>query len=73
MTRARVARDHAPARKGFVMDYKASGAPKGSAKAPRHAEHNARGTDKNPFGKTPTKAELVARLKAAAEKKKSDE
>lgn len=52
------------------MDYKASGAPKHSAKAPRHAEHNARGTEKNPFSKTSAKAALVARMKAAATAKK---
>ncbi|MCB1331975.1 MAG: hypothetical protein KDK28_21980 [Maritimibacter sp.] len=51
------------------MDYKAAGAPKLGKNAPRHAEHNARGSKKTPFGKTETKAELVARLKAAAEKR----
>jgi hypothetical protein len=48
------------------MDYNAAGAPKLGKKAPRHSEHNARGSDKNPFGKAASKAELVARLKAAA-------
>jgi hypothetical protein len=52
------------------MDYKASGAPKMGKKAPKHNEHNARGTDKNPFGARETKAELLARMKAAAEAKK---
>jgi len=52
------------------MDYKAAGAPKMAKKAPRHVEHNARGTKKNPYGKTETKAELLARMKAAAEARK---
>lgn len=39
--------------------------------APRYSEHNAKGTDKNPYGAQPTKAELVARMKAAAEAKKA--
>ncbi len=53
------------------MDYKAAGAPKLGKNAPRHAEHNARGTDKNPFDKRETKAELLARMKAAAEARKA--
>ena len=53
-----------------VMDYKAAGAPKLGKNAPRHAEHNARGTATNPYGKAPAKADLVARMKAAAEKRK---
>lgn len=51
------------------MDYKAAGAPKTGKNAPRHAEHNARGSEKNPYGKSATKADLVARMKAAAEKR----
>ncbi|MCB1355673.1 MAG: hypothetical protein KDK53_03955 [Maritimibacter sp.] len=51
------------------MDYKAAGAPKFGKNAPRHAEHNARGSKKNPYGKAETKAELVARMRAAAEKR----
>lgn len=38
-------------------------------KAPRHKEHNAPGSDKNPFGKRPSKEELLAKMKAAAEAK----
>ncbi|MCH2096613.1 MAG: hypothetical protein MK160_16105 [Rhodobacteraceae bacterium] len=53
------------------MDYKKSGAPKVGKNKPRHNEHNAKGSAKSPFGKRETKAELVARLKAAAEKKTS--
>ncbi len=52
------------------MNYKAAGAPKFGKNAPRHAEHNARGSDKNPYGKSATKAELLARMKAAAEARK---
>ncbi len=36
---------------------------------PRHNEHNAKGTEKNPFGQKTAKADLLARMKAAAEKK----
>ena len=51
------------------MDYGKSGMAKTGRKAPRHAEHNARGTEKNPYGKAATKAELVARMKEAAGKR----
>lgn len=52
------------------MDYGKSGAPKkGKKNAPRHSEHNAKGTAKNSYGKAAPKAELLARMKAAAEKK----
>jgi hypothetical protein len=52
------------------MDYGKSGNPSTRKTAPRHVEHNARGTKKNPYGQQPPKAELVARMKAAAEAKK---
>lgn len=52
------------------MDYAKSGAIKASKNRPPHAEHNAKGTQKNPFGQHPPKAELLARMKAAAEAKK---
>ncbi len=52
------------------MDYGKSGAPKKSASAPKHTEHNARGTEKTPFGARPEKTALIARMKAAAEAKK---
>ncbi len=55
-------------RKGRAMDYNALGASKKGSKIPRHKEHNAPGTDKNPFGKRPSKEELIARLKAKVEK-----
>lgn len=32
---------------------------------PRHKEHNEPGSDKNPFGKRPSKAELLERMKKA--------
>ena len=54
------------------MDYAKSGAPRRRKGTPRHAEHNAPGTDANPFGKRPEKAELLARMKAAAEARKTD-
>ncbi|WP_405109375.1 hypothetical protein L0Z65_16705 [Phaeobacter sp. BS52] len=52
------------------MDYKKSGAPKKGKNSPRHQEHNAKGSDKNPYGGRETKADLLARMKAAAEKTK---
>jgi hypothetical protein len=52
------------------MDYGKSGAPKTGKGTPRHTEHNAKGSDKNPFGKPAPKADLLARLKVAAEAKK---
>lgn len=52
------------------MDYKASGAPKMGKNAPKHVEHNATGTKKKPFGASPSKAELLARMKAAQSEKK---
>jgi hypothetical protein len=55
-----------------IMDYGKSGATKMGKKAPKHNEHNAPGSDKNPFGKRPTKEELLARMKAAAEAKKAE-
>jgi len=50
------------------MDYKAAGAPKIGKNAPRHKEHNEPGSLKNPYGKRPSKAELLARMKANANK-----
>lgn len=52
------------------MDYSKSGGPKMGKNKPRHTEHNAKGYDKNPYGSRPSKAELLARMKAAADKKK---
>ncbi|AHC99787.1 cobaltochelatase [Leisingera methylohalidivorans DSM 14336] len=55
------------------MDYGKSGAPKMGKNKPRHAEHNAKGTKKNPFGKQTDKSELLKRMKAAAEKTKTED
>lgn len=52
------------------MDYSKSGGAKAPKNAPKHSEHNAKGSDKNPFGVRASKAELLARMKAAAEAKK---
>ncbi|MCA3510117.1 MAG: hypothetical protein IOC80_06390 [Rhodobacter sp.] len=49
------------------MDYGKSGSPRTGKGTPRHLEHNAKGSKKNPFGKPAPKTGLVARLKAAAE------
>lgn len=53
------------------MNYGKSGGAKASKNTPRHSEHNAKGSDKNPFGQRETKLELLARMKAAAEAKKA--
>ncbi len=53
------------------MDYNASGAVKKGKNTPRYSEHNAKGSAKNPFGDQTQKAELLARMKAAAEAKKA--
>lgn len=49
------------------MDYGKSGNPKSMKGTPKHREHNQKGGKKNPFGATPAKDELIARMKAAAE------
>ena len=54
------------------MDYNKSGANMAVKNMPRHKEHNEKGTDKNPYGKALPKAELLARMKAAAAAKKAD-
>lgn len=48
------------------MDYGKTGAARKGTNAPRHAEHNAKGSRKNPYDKTEDKAALLARMKAAA-------
>lgn len=55
------------------MNYGKSGAPKMGKQTREHAEHNAKGSLKNPFGANTVKADLLARMKAAAEAKKSSE
>ncbi len=54
------------------MNYGTTGQSRRVTNSPRHKEHNAKGTDKNPFGKNATKAELLERMKAAAAAKKKD-
>ena len=53
-----------------AMDYGKSGSPKTGKGTPRHHEHNAKGSEKNPFGKPAPKTALLARLKAAADARK---
>jgi hypothetical protein len=60
------------ARQGSIMDYGKSGAAKMASKTPRHKEHNEPGSTKNPFGKRPSKEELVARMKEAAQKARDE-
>ena len=54
------------------MDYGKSGNRSNAKGTPRYAEHNSHRTEKTPFGGRPDKAELLARMKAAAEAKKKD-
>ena len=51
------------------MDYGKSGAAKTGKHAPRHVEHNAKGSAKNPFGRPEPKTGLLKRMKEAAAKK----
>ncbi|WP_168199189.1 hypothetical protein [Pseudorhodobacter turbinis] len=53
------------------MDYGKSGAPNKGKNTARYSEHNAKGSDKNPYGSQESKADLVARMKAAVEAKKA--
>ena len=58
---------------GKYMDYKQTGSPKlVSRNAPQHKEHNAKGSTKNPYGARESKAELLARMKAAAQARKAN-
>jgi hypothetical protein len=54
------------------MDYGKAGGPKSGKNTPRHQEHNAKGTAKNPFGAQTAKDALLERMKAAAAAKKAD-
>ncbi|MGD9919305.1 MAG: hypothetical protein AB7U46_14915 [Paenirhodobacter sp.] len=54
------------------MDYSKSGGAKIGKNAPPHAEHNAKGSRKNPFGGKDDKSALLARMKAAAAKKDAE-
>ncbi|WGT51016.1 MULTISPECIES: hypothetical protein [Thioclava] len=51
------------------MDYSKMGGAKPPKNTPKHAEHNAYGTDKTPFSKKDPKAALLERMKRAAQKK----
>ena len=53
------------------MDYSKSGGARPDKNTPRHAEYNAKGSAKNPFGKGAAKEDLIARMKAAAEARKA--
>ena len=51
-----------------MMDYSKSGGPRQGRNAPKHREHNERGTEKTPYDKRDDKAELLKRMKEAAKK-----
>ncbi len=51
------------------MDYSRMGGTRMGSNTPRHAEHNAKGTAKNPYDRKADKAALLQRMKAAAKKK----
>lgn len=53
------------------MDYSKQGGARLGSNKPRHAEHNAKGTAKNPYDKKADKAALLERMKAAAKKQES--
>lgn len=53
------------------MDYSKQGGARQGSNKPRHAEHNAKGTAKNPYDKKTDKAALLERMKAAAKKQES--
>jgi hypothetical protein len=55
------------------MDYGKSGMAQKAKNTPRHKEHNAKGSARNPFGDQTQKAELLARMKAAAAAKKAEQ
>lgn len=60
------------AREAKIMDYAKSGAVNMLKKGPKHKEHNEPGGKKNPYGKREDKAELLAKMKAAAEARKAE-
>lgn len=51
------------------MDYSKSSNPKGARRAPRGPDHTQKGAPKSVAPPRETKAELLARMKAAARKK----
>jgi len=48
------------------MDYSKSGNPKSGKGTPRHTEHNQKGQAANPFGRKPSREDLLERMKSAA-------
>jgi hypothetical protein len=54
------------------MDYSKMGAANSGKNHPRHKEHNAPGSGKNPFGRPKPKSELVEKLAKAAKAGKDD-
>jgi len=68
MTRATASRFPVRGNKDSFMTYKTTGTSKFGKGSPRHKEHNAPGSEKNPYGKRPSKAELLERMKANAKK-----
>lgn len=54
------------------MDYSKSGNADLRKVGPKHVEHNQHGTAKKPFGSRPSRDDLLARMKAAAEAKKAE-
>ena len=53
-----------------MADYSKQKSGTASKGVPRHKEHNAAGTDKNPFGGKKPNPDLVAKLAQAAQKGK---
>lgn len=50
------------------MDYSKSGGPRQGRNAPKHREHNERGTEKTPYDKRTDKADLLRRMREAQQK-----
>lgn len=53
------------------MDYSKMGPSRTGKNQPRHKEHNAPGSGKNPFGRPRPKSELVEKLAKAAKERQS--
>jgi len=51
------------------MDYSKQGGSRMGRNKPRHSEHNAKGSAKNPYDKTTDKSALLERMKKAAQQK----
>jgi hypothetical protein len=61
---------HIATKEPAMADYSKQFSSTAAKGTPRHKEHNAPGTDKNPFGGKKPKADLVAKLAEAARKGK---